>query len=351
MGEAAVLCLVVMSIVLYLLYTYGYFPLQQFWPGGLFIFHMLSIVAVCFVIGIGFGYWQASGLKKRLERLQDAMLMLEKGNLSRDIPPMGEDEIGVLAEQLSNIGKRWEEQVNSLQRLSTHNAQLAEKAKISAITEERQRLARELHDAVSQQLFAISMTATALGRTLDKDPQQSRRQVSLIEEMASVAQSEMRALLLHLRPVHLEGKQLVQGLTDLLNEMKQKVPLDIDFDMDEHIHLNKGVEDHLFRIAQEALSNTLRHAKASKLEIRLYERSDSIRMTIRDDGVGFDLDKQKKVSYGLASMEERVNEIGGTMQIITAPGKGTRIDIRVPIVKEEEGTDDSGTAYSSGTAD
>src|SRR5690606_22536864 len=133
-----------------------------------------------------FGQSHAFSIKKRLERLQDAMLMSEKGNLSRDIPPMGEDEIGVLSEKLSNIGKKWKEQVNSLQRLSTHNAQLAEKAKNSAITEERQRLARELHDAVSQQLFAISMTATALGRTLDKDPQQSRRQVSLIEEMASV---------------------------------------------------------------------------------------------------------------------------------------------------------------------
>ena len=142
-------------------------------------------------------------------------------------------------------------QVNSLQRLSRTMPSWRKKPKSSAVAGERQRLARELHDAVSQQLFAISMTATALG-LLDKDPQQSRRQVSLIEEMASVAQSEMRALLLHLRPVHLEGKQLVQGLTDLLNEMKQKVPLDIDFDMDEHIHLNKGVEDHLFRIAQES---------------------------------------------------------------------------------------------------
>ena len=83
-----------------------------------------------------------------------------------------------------------------------------EQVRFTAVIEERQRLARELHDAVSQQLFAISMTATAVSRTMEKDWERAKRQVQLIEEMAAVAQSEMRALLLHLRPVHLDGKNL-----------------------------------------------------------------------------------------------------------------------------------------------
>src|SRR5690606_41857227 len=103
--------------------------------------------------------------------------MLEKGNLTRAVPDLGEDEIGRLGEQLGRISKRWEEQVTSLQRLSANNAELAEQVRFSAVTEERQRLARELHDAVSQQLFAISMTATALGRTMDKDFAKAQRQV------------------------------------------------------------------------------------------------------------------------------------------------------------------------------
>ena len=162
------------------------------------------------------------------------------------------------------ISKRWEDQVSSLQRLSTNNAQLAEQARVTAIVEERQRLARELHDAVSQQLFAISMTATAVGRTLDKDFDKAQRQVALIEEMSAVAQSEMRALLLHLRPVYLEGKALEQGLRDLITELRIKVPMEITFEMDDDIHLLKGIENHLFRIIQEAMSNTLRHSKAEK---------------------------------------------------------------------------------------
>ncbi len=270
-------------------------------------------------------------MKRRLELLGDSMLHLEKGNLSRQIPKLGDDEIGRLGYQLGRISTKWEEQVSSLQRLSTNNAELAEKARLSAIVEERQRLARELHDAVSQQLFAISMTATAVGRTLEKDFEKARRQIALIEEMSSVAQSEMRALLLHLRPVHLEGKRLSQGLMDLL-----QVPIDISWDMDEQIRLPKGIEDHLFRIVQEALSNTLRHSKATIMELKLIRPSDNIRLSIRDNGVGFKLDEGKLASYGIQSMKERVNEIGGTINFITAPGKGTRIEIRVPILLVEE---------------
>src|SRR5690606_2066689 len=177
---------------------------------------------------------------RRLDQIRDSMILLEKGNLTRQVPPLGDDEVGLLGEQLSRITKKWEEQVNSLQRLSTHNAELAGKARFTAIIEERQRLARELHDAVSQQLFAISMTATALGRTMDKDFEKAKHQVALIEEMSSVAQSEMRALLLHLRPVHLEGKRLSTALQELVRELQEKVPLEITSDIDQDLTLSKG---------------------------------------------------------------------------------------------------------------
>jgi len=289
-------------------------------------------------LGAVYGYWQSYRLKSRLEALEGAMLLLEKGHLSRPVPHLGEDEIGRLAERLGRISGKWEEQVTSLQRLSTNNAELAERARLSAIVEERQRLARDLHDAVSQQLFAISMTATALSRTIEKDMEKAKRQVSLIEEMASVAQSEMRALLLHLRPVHLEGKPFVIALRELLQELSTKMPVAIQWEMDEDIRLAKGVEDQLFRIAQEAISNTLRHSRAEKLEMRLHRRADGVRLTIRDNGIGFDLDRKKQSSYGLLSMSERVSEIGGFINIVTAPGKGTKIEIRVPVpVDDEEG--------------
>lgn len=343
MGESIILSLLLLGTVIYFLQYNGYIKAFPSWQEGVKISSTLIVIAV----GVGgcFGYWHSNKIKRRLEELREAMLHLEKGNLSRAVPLLGEDEIGRLGDQLGRISLKWEEQVSSLQRLSTNNAELAQKARLSAVVEERQRLARELHDAVSQQLFAISMTATAVGRTLEKDFEKAQRQITLIEEMASVAQSEMRALLLHLRPVHLEGKRLSEGLNELLQELRAKVPIDISCEMDDDIRLSKGIEDHLFRIVQEALSNSLRHSKATIMEIKLQHRTEFVRLAIRDNGVGFDPEVKKHASYGLISMKERINEIGGSMNMITAPGKGTRIDIRVPIMGEE-----GETAYVSGNA-
>ncbi|RTE11306.1 sensor histidine kinase [Paenibacillus whitsoniae] len=330
MGEAIVFSFVVFGVVLYFLNSRNIMLAFTGWQ-DIVTFAFMSLIILT-VVGAVYGYWNSSRVTRRLDPMMEALLLLEKGTFTRGNYANGEDEIGRLGEQLERVVKRWEEQVTSLQRLSNHNVELTEKAKLTAVIEERQRLARELHDAVSQQLFAISMTATAVGRTLDKDFEKAKRQIHLIEEMASVAQSEMRALLLHLRPIHLEGKRLSEGLTELLKELAAKVPMAITWDMDEEIRLNKGIEDHLFRIVQEALSNALRHSKANKLEVKLLHRSDGIRLVIRDDGVGFELDAKKLTSYGIVSMKERVNEIGGSVDIITAPDRGTRIEIRVPIL-------------------
>ncbi|MFC5469986.1 histidine kinase [Cohnella suwonensis] len=332
MGESVLYSLGVGAIVVYLLIRYG--MEVSFLSVREVITYTLSTVGALTVTGAAFGLWRSYPIRHRLELLRDSMVGLEKGNPSVSLPYLGNDEIGRLGEQLGKLGHKWEEQVSSLQRLSTNNAELASQARMTAVVEERQRLARELHDAVSQQLFAISMTATAVGRTMDNDFERARRQVELIEEMASAAQSEMRALLLHLRPVHLEGKRLAQAIPELVEEMKAKVPVDIAIDLEEDLHLNKGVENHLFRIVQEALSNTLRHAKATKMDIVLHRRGDAVRLGIRDNGIGFDPQVRKQASYGMTNMEERVNELGGSLNIASAPGKGTRIEIRVPLMAE-----------------
>lgn len=332
MGEAVLFSLGVGVLIVYLIWVQGLMVPFEHWSTtlkfGLYAFGVLVVA------GAAFGFLRSYPIRNRLDILGDAMSSLEKGNPSLPIPSLGYDEIGRLGDQLVRLGRKWEEQVTSLQRLSTNNAELASKARMTAVVEERQRLARELHDAVSQQLFAISMTATAVGRTLDQDFERARRQVELIEEMAAAAQSEMRALLLHLRPVHLEGKRLVEAIPELVDEMRAKIAIDIALDMEEDLLLNIGLENHLFRIVQEALSNTLRHAKATKMDIVLQRRGDSVRLGIRDNGVGFDPMLKRHASYGMVSMEERVNEIGGSLNIASAPGKGTRIEIRVPIMGE-----------------
>jgi NarL family two-component system sensor histidine kinase LiaS len=330
MGETVLFSLCIGALVIYLLIRYGLTGEINKW-NSVVPFTLVTIVVLT-VAGAAFGFLRGYHVRHRLRLLSETMLLLEKGNPSPPLPPLGNDEIGRLGEQLGKLGRKWEEQVSTLQRLSSNNAELASKARMTAIVEERQRLARELHDAVSQQLFAISMTATAVNRTMDQDFERAKRQIELIEEMASVAQSEMRALLLHLRPIHLEGKRLFQAIPELVEEMKAKVPVDIALDMEEDLPLNKGMENHLFRIVQEALSNTLRHSRATKMGIELQRRGDAVRLGIRDNGVGFDVQVKKQASYGLVSMQERVNELGGSFNVASAPGKGTRIEIRVPLM-------------------
>lgn len=298
---------------------------------------VLLVLMIGFVVGEVFGYVLGNLVKKRLEVLVQSTLALERGNFAHRTPDLGEDEIGLMGRHLNVMTERIEEQVASLQRLSSERAAWNEKLKQATITEERQRLARELHDAVSQQLFAISMLTSAVMETIAKNPVQACKQIEMVEKMAGDAQSEMRALLLHLRPAHLEGKRLKQGIEDLLTELHTKHELTLNWKIEEVDGLSKGIEDHLFRIIQEALSNVLRHAKADSIELRLSVIGGQVRLKIIDDGVGFDTnDSQKSSSYGLRSMHERVNEIGGVLEVVSRPGKGTEIDVKVPLVGIEK---------------
>jgi NarL family two-component system sensor histidine kinase LiaS len=332
MGESVLYSLAIGAFVIFLLLRYGLVGEIQKW--GALVPFILTTIVVLTIGGAAFGFIRGYPIRQRLQLLSDTMQQLEKGNPSPQLPALGNDEIGRLGVQLGRLARKWEEQVNTLQRLATNNTELEARAKMSAVVEERQRLARELHDAVSQQLFAISMTATAVSRTLEQDFERAKRQIELIEEMASVAQSEMRALLLHLRPIHLEGKRLAQAIPELVQEMKAKVSIDISLDMDQDLSLNKGMENHLFRIVQEAMSNTLRHARASRMGIELHRRGDTVKLVVRDNGVGFNVEEKKHASYGMMNIEERVNELGGSFHVVSAPGKGTRLEIRVPLMAE-----------------
>ncbi|MGO4109032.1 sensor histidine kinase [Paenibacillus sp. YAF4_2] len=306
--ETILWLIIIVSLVIIVLQAIGYVQLYTF--RGKWAILGLTVIGAAIAAAAVVGFLQNSKLKQAVERLSEQ----QRRRSYRVTLNSAEESEGNHANEQTESEAIW-----------------TEKVKFSAVIEERQRLARELHDAVSQQLFAISMTATAVSRTIERDWERARRQVQLIEEMASVAQSEMRALLLHLRPVHLDGKNLAAALTALVDELKQKVPMTIDLDVDDTITLKPEAEDHLFRIAQEALSNTLRHSKADRMQINLHRKGHEVRMLIKDSGIGFDLEAKKQTSYGLLTMEERVNELGGYLHMVSKPGEGTAIDISVPI--------------------
>ncbi|MFC5652743.1 sensor histidine kinase [Paenibacillus solisilvae] len=306
-AETVLWVLVILGLIVLVMQGTGYVKLFALQSKSAAI--ALSVIAVALVAAAAYSYLQGLKLRAAIKRLTDQ----QRRKRQRVTLPYEDGEVVAAPESFTEEEEAW-----------------TEKVRFSAVIEERQRLARELHDAVSQQLFAISMTATAVSRTLEKDWDRAKRQVQLIEEMASVAQSEMRALLLHLRPVHLDGKNLGQALHSLIEELKQKVPMNIMLQVDPTVKLNPVAEDHLFRIAQEALSNTLRHSKADQLIIHLQHADNHVRLTFQDNGVGFNLEEKKQTSYGLLTMEERVNVLGGSMQLTTSSGQGVIIDLWVP---------------------
>lgn len=223
-----------------------------------------------------------------------------------------------------------------VQELSAQPQLVAGESKQDILEEERHRIARELHDSVSQQLFAAMMLLATLTEEDDVDPEIVHQQLGRIEEIVNEAQIEMRALLLHLRPVKLENQSLKNGIIGLLKELENKVNMAIHWQVDD-IHLRPGNEDDLFRIVQEIISNTLRHARAKSLEVYLKDYSSQISLRIIDNGVGFDPTLQKNHgNYGLQNIRERVESMGGKLSIVSFKGKGTTVDIRIPKTLMEE---------------
>lgn len=223
-----------------------------------------------------------------------------------------------------------------IERYSNTPVRFSGETREAILTGERHRLARELHDSVSQQLFAAMMMLSALRSVAARDPKQEalNKQLDTIQKVINEAQAEMRALLLHLRPTNLEGKSLKQGIIQLLKELQTKITIKITWQLDD-IQLNAAAEDNLFRIVQELLSNTLRHAKADSLEVYLKRLQDMVILRMVDDGVGFDpKETSSNGNYGLANIKERAAAMGGTAKIVSVVGQGTSVEVRVPLSKD-----------------
>lgn len=296
---------------------------------------LLSFIISSF-IAIYQGYKSGGIIKKRLDDISTIIASLSRGRYNSRLMIDGSDEISQLSSDLNQLSDTLQNQVISMQRLVDEKTDFAKTAEKAATIEERQRLARDLHDAISQQLFALSMMSQATVRVFEKKPDLAKQQMEEIAKMAQQAQTEMRALLLHLRPVHLSGQTLREGLTSLIEELKTKCQIQFNVTIEGSEHLSEGVEEHLFRVIQEALSNILRHADASTVKIRMWADGKNYHTYVQDNGKGFstELNKEKKTSYGLKTMKERIEEVGGTLVIRSKEQEGTYIEIRVPMQGE-----------------
>lgn len=335
-----------LSFIVFLLITLSFiiaFPISslgELWDRDLMdIPFILFVPSISLAIGLIFGVFSGFYWKKQFQTVNHVLHEVEEGRgLEVDETIMFEDMKSVVR-RVKKIQHQMVEQAKLSQKLTNEKAVDQENRIQEIISQERNRLARELHDSVSQQLFAASMMMSAINETRESTDERENKQLKMVEEMIHQSQLEMRALLLHLRPVALKGKSLQEGIEELLIELSQKVTMQIHWKV-EDFPLDKGVEDHLFRILQESVSNTLRHAKASELEVLLIKRDELIILRVVDDGIGFDPEESRAGSYGMQNMYERAVEIGGTMKIVSVKNKGTRLEVKVPIISKKGETCD-----------
>jgi signal transduction histidine kinase len=213
------------------------------------------------------------------------------------------------------------------------NARLYQRAQEAAVLEERSRLARDLHDSISQQLFSMTLTAQAARVQLEKNPARTASQLERLQETAGAALAEMRALIYQLRPPGLSEQGLVAALQQHVAAVGRREGLTMSLEVSGEERHARGAEQQIYRIVQEALNNVAKHAGACRVTITLDLQPDQIALRVVDDGAGFDpgtLDPLSGRHLGLTGMRERAAELGGHMELRSRPGQGTEVTVVVP---------------------
>ena len=203
-------------------------------------------------------------------------------------------------------------------------------AREQAIQDERRRLARELHDTVSQTVYAITLAAQSGRRATTRRAGEAevRRSFQTIVELADAAQAGLRAEIFELLPDGLEREGLVCAITHMARAAGVRARVTIDLDLGDEPDLDLADKVMLYRICQEALNNVMRHAAATSVAVRLVtDRAGLIELTIADDGRGFDVDSEHQGHLGLTTMRERAAGRGWSLAISSRPGSGTRVSV------------------------
>lgn len=246
---------------------------------------------------------------------------LEGGTLRARYRPgvrPGEDELAFLLSIADHAGT------------ALHAAQLIERAGARAGEQERARLARELHDSVAQALYGITLGAKTARATLERDPARTLQSLDYTIRLAEGGVSEMKALLFSLRPDALEEGGLTAALTQHAHALEARHGLKVHAELRREPDLAPDVQAAAYRVAQEALHNVVKHARAAQVWVSLAQDGPLVTLTVRDDGRGFDPQAQGRGTLGQRSMRERAAGAGGTLTVQSAPGEGTTVTLTLP---------------------
>lgn len=274
------------------------------------------IAAVLVPVGALFGLVTTRQPIRRIQRLVLSTRVMAAGDLRTRIPASGADEISALEQAFNAMAERLEQAVKAERDAAGSMAQRAE----------RTRIARELHDSISQDLFSASLVATGLRKALAPGTK-LQRQAESMELTLERTRREMRAMLMELRPVALETASLAVALTEMCQAYETQLGVRVAARI-EIPELSPPVEHAILRVVQEALGNAVRHGRPQTIDVTVAAVADRITITIRDDGAGFDPGQvTERRGMGLQMMRERVEELGGALHVESTPSQGTRVQV------------------------
>lgn len=239
---------------------------------------------------------------------------------AREVRPVSEEELSLLAAIGQQVG------------MAVENARLYEQAEQAAVTTERSRLARELHDSVTQLLYSITLYAEAAVELLASGEMETAAgHLRELRDTAQEALRETRLLIFELHRPDIGPGGLIAALKARLEAVEARGGMQADLQVEGVEALPRGVQEELYNIAQEALNNALKHAHANCVHIRLRFEAVETELAVIDDGVGFEISNERLGGgFGIQGMKERALKLGGKLEIETAPGKGTKISVRLP---------------------
>jgi signal transduction histidine kinase len=279
----------------------------------------IALLVVAIPAGLAFGTLATRRLLRRLRRLGRASLRVADGDFTPRLAPRGvDDELGRLEANFDTMTARLQDSVE-------HERELA---RANATAEERARIARELHDSISQHLFSIRVILAGLHRATSDD-EAARRTLVAAERSADDAVREMQALLLELRPVPLEETGLIAALETVFATYRDRLGVAVAADIAD-VTTDIPVQHAVLRITQEAMTNAVRHGNASVINVNLRSCDGVVNLVVADDGVGFAPAKLDHQGLGLVHMRERAQELGGTFSITSERGSGTAVRVTLP---------------------
>ncbi|TJY41172.1 sensor histidine kinase [Cohnella pontilimi] len=301
-------------------------PLPESWIGWTVVFVIVQM-AVAYIFG--------HRTQRRLDQLQLALKQAKAGNWKARLPGLGPDAFTGVYNEFNEMLSQLENRLKLLQQIGERDVMEEASSKEAAVLEERRRLARDLHDTVSQQLFALHMSASSLPKLLEKDEIHAHKVMEQLIAMSSSAQRQMRGLIAQLRPLELQGRTLAEALERWFPDYCRHNGLQGTLDIQLLGRLSEAKEHQLFLVIQEAMANVVKHSEASAVRLLLGETDRQVTLQIEDNGTGFQADQVREGAYGLSTMRERALKLGGDVEIVTKQGAGTRVRVWFPKFEEQ----------------